>query len=342
MEPIFRDIQDHSPTAVFPISGPIIIIEDLLEIATTTIVCENKRLKVCLDIPLVDKADYTLYQLHPVPVIRSILRNGSGRAYVRSTFSYIAMKESRRAYILINQEKMDQCKDLGSFYNCPGKSPICETSTREACKSALLNNRTAEAIRLCEVQVSYKKTAEVICPSRPAAKLQLTGIGILQVAMGCSLRTSEMTLPSPSLQRQVLVAIYEPCLHLNLTELSPASLRNSQHMSAPATELRLPKNISNKSGKYKEAEETLDQLEDQLNEISSREQATVKQTILTHGSYLGIGLLAVGLAIYVCRTKLLLMTTGKRYCLQRKGSSGATQATQHLAELGINLEVNPE
>ena len=70
MEPIFRDIQDHSPTAVFPIPGPIMSIEDHAKIATTTIVCENKRLKVCLDIPLVHKTDYALYQLHPVPLKR--------------------------------------------------------------------------------------------------------------------------------------------------------------------------------------------------------------------------------------------------------------------------------
>ena len=80
-------------------------IEDLAKIATTTIACENRRLKVCLDIPLVDKTDYTVYQLHPVPVIQSILRNGSGRAYVCSTFSHIAMEESRRTYILMNQEE---------------------------------------------------------------------------------------------------------------------------------------------------------------------------------------------------------------------------------------------
>ena len=83
-------------------------------------------------------------------------------------------------------------------------------------------------------------------------------------------------------------------------------------------------------------------MEDQLNEIRSQEQARVKQTILTHGSYLGIGLLAVGLAIYVCRTKLLTMTTDKRYCLKRKSRSETIQVTQDLAELGINLEVNPE
>ena len=67
-----------------------------------------------------------------------------------------------------------------------------------------------------------------------------------------------MTLSSPSLQRQISVAIYEPYLYLNLSELSPALLRNSQLIASPATELRLPKNISKKSGKYKEAEETLD------------------------------------------------------------------------------------
>ena len=202
MEPIFRDIQDHSPTAVFPIPGPIMSIEDLSQIATATIVCENKRLKVCLNIALVDKTDYTLYQLHSVPVMQSILKNSSGIAYVRSAFSHITMEESRWTHILMNQEEMDQCKDLGSFYLRSSKSPIYETSTREACESALLNNSTAEAFRLCEVQVSYKEdpyfqpikflggwiylllegtTAEVICPSRAGAKLQLTGIGILQI-----------------------------------------------------------------------------------------------------------------------------------------------------------------
>ena len=132
-------------------------IDDLAKIATTTVIRENKRLKICLDIPLVDKTDYTLYQLHPVPGIQSILRKGSGRAYHLSTFSHIAMEESRRTYILMNQEGMGQCKHLGSFYLRPGKSPIHETSTREVCESALLNNPTAEAFRICKFQVSYKK-----------------------------------------------------------------------------------------------------------------------------------------------------------------------------------------
>ena len=140
-----------------------------------------------------------------------------------------------------------------------------------------------------------------------------------------------MTLPSASLQRQVSVAIYEPYLHLNLTELSPALLWNSQLMASPATELMLPKNISNKSRKYKEAEKTLDQLEDQLNEISFQERARVKQTILTHGSYLGIGLLVMGLAIYFCRTKLLTMMTGKDIAYTEKiSSSKFSQLVNHF------------
>ena len=72
MEPIFCDIQDHSSTAVYPIPGSTISIEDLTQIATTTIVCKDMRLKVCLDIPLLDKTDYTLYQLHSIPAVQSI------------------------------------------------------------------------------------------------------------------------------------------------------------------------------------------------------------------------------------------------------------------------------
>ena len=68
MEPIYRDIQDVSPLVAFPISGPKVDIEDWARVETAMIIWKTRTLTVWLDIPLLNKADYTMYQLHPVPV----------------------------------------------------------------------------------------------------------------------------------------------------------------------------------------------------------------------------------------------------------------------------------
>ena len=81
------------------------------------IICKNKTLTVWLDILLLDKADYALYQLQPVPVTQSILRNGSGRAYVLPKFSHMTMEESQQTYLLMNQREVDQCKNLKKYHS---------------------------------------------------------------------------------------------------------------------------------------------------------------------------------------------------------------------------------
>ena len=175
------------------------------------IFCRNKTLRVCLDVPLLDKTDYNLYRLHSVPVVQSILKNGSGRAYVLSEFSHLAMADWQRTYLLMKEREMDQCKELRGLYMFSENLSARETSIYASCESSLLNNPTAESFRLCEVQVSYRKrpflylietigvciysfltrtAAEITCPGRRTAKIQLNGVGIVQIAPGCYLRTS--------------------------------------------------------------------------------------------------------------------------------------------------------
>ena len=109
LQPIYRGVQDHAPALAFLVPGPKINVEDLAQAATTTISCRNKTLRVCLDVPLLEKTDYKLYGLNSVPVIQSVLKNGSGRAYVRSEFSHLAMEDSQRTYFLMKEKEMDQC-----------------------------------------------------------------------------------------------------------------------------------------------------------------------------------------------------------------------------------------
>ena len=87
-------------------------IEDLAWVETTIIICKNRTLTVWLTIPLLDKADYTLERLHPVPLTQSIRRNGSGKAYIHPKLSHKAMEESQWTYLQMNQQEVDQCEKL--------------------------------------------------------------------------------------------------------------------------------------------------------------------------------------------------------------------------------------
>ena len=51
---------------------------------------------------------------------------------------------------------------------------------------------------------------------------------------------------------------------------------------------------------FKKGEETLDHLEQQLNEISHHKYANKTQAMLIHGSYLGIGIILSGTLLYFC------------------------------------------
>ena len=124
------------------------------------------------------------------------------------------MEESQRTYLQMNQREADQCEKLRNSYFCPGNLSVYEVSTFKTCESVLLNDPTAESLRTCEVQVSYKKhpyfksigsvggwiysfleevSANIVCLSKQTIKVQLYGIGILQIAPGCRLKTSGVT-----------------------------------------------------------------------------------------------------------------------------------------------------
>lgn len=60
LERIFRDIHDHAPHLNFPWSGPSISLGDLTRIATTTITVSKGKLRMTLDIPLMDKGQNIL------------------------------------------------------------------------------------------------------------------------------------------------------------------------------------------------------------------------------------------------------------------------------------------
>ena len=113
----------------------------------------------------------------------------------------------------------------------------------------------------------------------------------------------------PGSRAQTSVVTYELHLHLNLSELSPALLQHKQLMASPGPQQEPSEGAPVEDSQYKNNDKTLSELEDQLNEISSQEQGRAKQAVLTHGSYVGLGLISIGLLTYLGRVKLIAVMT---------------------------------
>ena len=113
---------------------------------------------------------------------------------------------------------------------------------------------------------------------------------------------------------------------MNLSELLPALLQHKQLMASPEPQQEPPEETPAEDGRYKENDETLSELEDQLNDISSQDQGRAKQTVLTHGSYVGLGLISIGLLTYLCHVKLIAVMTAWKFCPPR-GGEPKTQPT---------------
>lgn len=79
-EPILRKIQDTLKDVNFPFQGPCVSADELIQISTITIVCEDHQLKILVDVPLLEKYNYQAFKLHPLSILQESIDNGTGRA----------------------------------------------------------------------------------------------------------------------------------------------------------------------------------------------------------------------------------------------------------------------
>ena len=203
---------------------------------------------------------------------------------------------------------------------CKGNLPIFETVKHRTCESEVLLNPTAGVFRSCNIKISYnispwwtaiqslyawlhstaeKVQAEVICPSKSKSRIGMIGIGLIQMVNECELRTDDVTLPCISNLRGLTEIIYECTYNLELPNISNITLT---YQNTKETELNWrsfdPHFMNMKDFELKET--SLDQIEQQLNEITFQRQNHSKQINLIHGSYIGLRIISISLVVYLC------------------------------------------
>ena len=249
------------------------------------------------------------------------------------------------------EKNYNQCVQLYERYIYKGNLPIHEVARHKTCESEVLLQPSIEAFRTCTIQVTYKprpswtaiRTLSAWLYSIPSEILtevecnverrgiKLSGIGLIQLSAGFTLKTKETTLPGLTDQRGSSEILYEPAVHLEIEKLSPIIVQN-QKSKTPEELISVPEIRVSKDDSCERNEETLDELERKMYETSSERRSRTMQNQLIYGAYAGLGILLLGLLLIPCHAKIMAVmlslwnSTCKRSSTSRK----------------VNREVNPD
>ncbi|XP_043482087.1 uncharacterized protein LOC122511095 [Leptopilina heterotoma] len=379
LRPIIRDIQDNLTDVSFPLLGPRVSIDELIQISTVSIHCEKFNLKVLIDVPLLENHKYQAFRIHPVPIVQEVLVNGTGRAYIKSEYDYLIVDDEERTYLLLMEDDWKSCRKTSTYHACLKGVPIYDIRERPICEVLLLLNPTISALKSCDIQLttnqeSYWRTLKtlgswiysfarselvtIFCHSTSPLKINLQGVGIMKLAPGCSMRTKDATIPATTFQAGQSEMIYESQLHLNLTALSQA-ISNYGHLIAKShIEIDSLPEIGLNMSSFEANSRTLEDLEYQLESFALQRHIKDKQSVLIYGSYGGITVVCLIIVVYFCRRPLKFgtdfLTSLLCFCKSRSrnmeistnamktGSIVTVSSTVPLTSVAMPMELMPQ
>ena len=216
--------------------------EELSKLGRTDVRIISGRLLITIDIPLLDKSGYQLYEMYAHPVYQQISPNTMGSIYIIPKTPYIALPSDERKFFLISKEYYNNCQK--TFYNtiCENTQSKHEVSTTTSCKCLMLITPSKDTIHLCDIRMKVEeemygnyipslsawiyltknpKPISINCVRGKIEKGYLSNSGLLRLGTGCTARTKYTTLTGTHINKRTEEYIYNPNFTFNITEILP-------------------------------------------------------------------------------------------------------------------------
>ena len=132
--------------------------------------------------------------------------------------------------------------------------------------------------------------------------------------------------------------IYAPLLHLNISALSPALQEFQGYIPTRNSMSAQTKETTPGDKVFKTNDKSLEHLEEQLYDFSLAQQVGNSQIRMIHGSYLGLGLISIGLLIYILLPRISKPIIN---CNQRRSPGTRADRCVDFSTINIKEEQEP-
>lgn len=237
-----KEIQNLKKDLEFPLASNHINVAEVIRMSTLIFKIEGDELKVTLNIPLLEKTKFHLYQLHSVHVPQKMLRSRKGRAYIKPSTKFLAMDDKKRYYFRVKENILRYCHKIAEKYICHLTRAYYKVDKAKSCELQLLVN-SLDILKNCDIRVSFKQDplwtaiaslrgwlyslpdpelATIICEGETSKKVILQNTGILQLSTRCTLITKSVILPPLLFKESNFQYFYNSPSHLNISKISPS------------------------------------------------------------------------------------------------------------------------
>lgn len=300
-------IKNEEHDSLFPIMSDNPTITSLAKISKITIYFSKQKLTYILEIPLISRTKYLLYEHFPLPVHQNLIGKNLF-AYVLPGQRYVALSNDLEKYFTLNEKALADCKSSEDIYICHSEA-LYSISKSTPSEIKMLTSRHDQDTSNCNIHIKQISepmftrmkdentwlymvptpiTLTIICRD-DYSNTQLSNSGVLQLKSVCIGKTDTITLQTHQTVtkfRNYTLTIFNP-FNISLTDNLISTKIN---FSEIFNEQKIYNRKTEKNSNLEDSE-SLDYIIDKAKKLSERKILTQQlQELQTYHIFLTVHL----------------------------------------------------
>ncbi|CAK9834484.1 hypothetical protein ANTRET_LOCUS11142 [Anthophora retusa] len=340
---IVNEIHDSASQYEVPMPQDYLRIEEIVKIAPVTWKHRAGKLIFTVHIPLVNRVEYHLYQLHSLPILQNISDHTNVWAYIHPQYPYLGLSNDHSTYFGATETFLHTCTEIWNTHLCGLDIPLYEASISESCEISLLLRPKKETLQNCNIHIApihgtywsrlvrtrgwlysikESETLQILCENQGNTLISIQGTGIIELNPDCIAKTRTTILIGIRTFTSTEQFYYNPNLLLNISEISP---KIGQYHSIKPINDYTPVSVALDSKNI----ESLQEIENKMGALEIHNRQTRFHFGLTYGTVMTQAIILIGVIIYYSWNPIRTIPWTKLLCRSKNQS---TQASNEVTE----------
>jgi hypothetical protein len=258
---------------------------NLIDSSELSIFYKDHRLIYIFKIPLIERNDFILYQMIPLPIKQS---EGNVYAFINPLHKYIGLRTDKQMYTHLTDRDIIKCKKINNAMICRQTDLLYQISTIHNCESELLQSARLENVwKECDIRVvkihntvwyqlqsantwlytaPREETLHILCQDDKPRQTQLVLTGLIKLSSECDAISDNVLLHSQTVSViDTFDKDFNPNINLSTNKLCDDIRKSNVNISeipllnigkTPHLDIKLLETASSSLGElYKEADE---------------------------------------------------------------------------------------